>query len=94
MSRFIPEFVNTEEKRAKRFQLGLKQWIQNRVAVLELTNYATLVQKASIVEVGSEQSQKEKEKKKRKAVSHGRGSIGRSFPSKFNRGCSLNQQEA
>ncbi|KAL8089013.1 hypothetical protein AgCh_038679 [Apium graveolens] len=53
LSRFMPEFVNTEEKKARRFQLGLKQWIQNRVAVLELTDYATLVQKASIVEVGS-----------------------------------------
>ncbi|KAL8089415.1 hypothetical protein AgCh_039026 [Apium graveolens] len=52
LSRFVPEFVNTEEKKTRRFQLGLKQWIQNRVAVLELTDYATLVQKASIVEAG------------------------------------------
>ncbi|KAL8126108.1 hypothetical protein AgCh_013408 [Apium graveolens] len=54
LSRFVPEFVNTEEKKARRFQLGLKQWIQNIVALLELTDYATLVQKASIVEAGSE----------------------------------------
>ena len=54
LSRFVPEFVNIEEKKARRFQLGLKQWIQNRVAVIELTDYATLVQKASSVEAGSE----------------------------------------
>ncbi|KAL8098415.1 hypothetical protein AgCh_031247 [Apium graveolens] len=54
LSRFVHEFVNTEEKKTRRFQLGLKQWIQNRVAVLELTDYATLVQKASIIEAGRE----------------------------------------
>ena len=31
LSRFVPEFINTEEKRARRFQQGLKQWIQNRI---------------------------------------------------------------
>ena len=41
LSRFVPEFVNTEEKRARRFQQGLKQWIQNRIAVFELTDYAS-----------------------------------------------------
>ncbi|KAL8088206.1 hypothetical protein AgCh_038108 [Apium graveolens] len=85
---FVPEFVSTEEKKARRFQQGLKPWIQNRVAILELTDYATLVQKATIVEVGSEQMQKEREEKgiKRKSMSMGGGSAGRSFPTRFNRG--------
>ncbi|XP_074327654.1 uncharacterized protein LOC141665568 [Apium graveolens] len=61
LSRFVREFMNTKEKKARRFQLDLKQWIQNRVSMLELTNYAILVQKASIVEAGSVQSLKEKE---------------------------------
>ncbi|KAL8104423.1 hypothetical protein AgCh_028583 [Apium graveolens] len=86
LSRFVPEFVNTEEKKARRFQLGLKQWIQNRVAVLELTDYATLVQKASIVEAGSEQTVKEKENRKRKIGSQGIGTGNRSLPSRFVRG--------
>ncbi|KAL8098157.1 hypothetical protein AgCh_031074 [Apium graveolens] len=86
LSRFVPEFVNTKEKKARRFQLGLKQWIQNRVAVLELTDYATLVQKASIVEAGSEQSVKEKENRKRKIGSQGIGTGNRSHPSRFVRG--------
>ncbi|KAL8147195.1 hypothetical protein AgCh_004789 [Apium graveolens] len=82
LSRFVPEFVNTEEKKARRFLLGLKQWIQNRVAVLELADYATLVQKASIVEAGSEQSVKEKENRKRKIRSQGIGTGNRSLPSR------------
>ena len=62
LSRFVPEFVNTEEKKARRFQQGLKQWIQNRVAIFECTDYATLVQKATIVETGADQMSKEREK--------------------------------
>ena len=83
LSRFVPEFVDTEEKRARRFQLGLKQWIQNKVAILELTNYATLVQKASIAEAGSDQSHKEREDKKRKMGNQKGNSAGGNFPSKF-----------
>ncbi|KAL8105646.1 hypothetical protein AgCh_029445 [Apium graveolens] len=88
LSRFVPEFVSIEEKKARRFQRELKPWIQNRVAILELTDYATLVQKATIAEAGSEQMQKEREKKgmKRKSMSMGGGSAGGSFPTRFNRG--------
>ena len=66
LSRFVPELVSTEEKKARRFYQGLRQWIQNQIVVLELTDYATVVQKATIVESGSEQSQKEKEGKREK----------------------------
>ncbi|XP_074355810.1 uncharacterized protein LOC141695466 [Apium graveolens] len=37
LARFVPEQVDTDEKRAKRFQQGLKLWIRSRVAVFELT---------------------------------------------------------
>ncbi|XP_074327544.1 uncharacterized protein LOC141665459 [Apium graveolens] len=50
LSRFVPQLVGTEEKKAERFQQGLKQWIQNKLAILEITDYATLVQKATIAE--------------------------------------------
>ena len=80
MSRFVPEFVNTEEKRARRFQQGLKQWIQNRIVVFELTDYAMVVQKASIVEAGSEQIQKEREGRKRRRSG---GSGGSSLSGNF-----------
>ncbi|XP_074367382.1 uncharacterized protein LOC141707862 [Apium graveolens] len=64
LSRFVPQLVSIEEKKAERFQQGLKQWIQNKLAILEITDYATLVQKATIAEAGSEMSQKMKQTKK------------------------------
>ncbi|KAL8115484.1 hypothetical protein AgCh_022109 [Apium graveolens] len=60
LARFVPEQVNTEEKRAQRFQLGLQPWIRGQVAVFELTTYIAVVQKAMIIEGESERSQKER----------------------------------
>ncbi|XP_074323559.1 uncharacterized protein LOC141660471 [Apium graveolens] len=59
LARFIPEQVDTDEKRAKRFQQELKPWIRSRVAVFKLTTYTAVVQKAMIIEGESEASQKE-----------------------------------
>ncbi|XP_074337944.1 uncharacterized protein LOC141675090 [Apium graveolens] len=56
LARFVPEQVDTDEKRAKSFQQGLNPWIRNRVAVFELTTYKTVVQKAMIIEGESEAS--------------------------------------
>ncbi|XP_074346849.1 uncharacterized protein LOC141685656 [Apium graveolens] len=50
LEKFVPVQVDIEEKRAKRFQQGLKPWIHSGVAVLELTTYTTVVQKAMIIE--------------------------------------------
>lgn len=86
LSRFVLEFMNTEANWARIFQLWLKQWIQNNVDVLELTNYATLVKKLTIVEVGSDQNQSNKEIKKRKFEKRGGRSASGSFPRKFVRG--------
>ncbi|XP_074374397.1 uncharacterized protein LOC141714798 [Apium graveolens] len=78
LSRFIPYHVHTYEKKAKRFQQGLKPYIQNRIAVFEITNYTTLVQKAAIVESGSELYAKDANMKKRKFQNQS----GRSFEKK------------
>ena len=43
LARFVPEYVNTEEKKAKRFQQGLKPWIHSKVALFELNTYAAVV---------------------------------------------------
>ncbi|XP_074327658.1 uncharacterized protein LOC141665572 [Apium graveolens] len=43
LARFVPEQVDTNEKRAKRFQQGLKPWIRSRVAVFELTTYTAVI---------------------------------------------------
>ena len=63
--------MNTDEKRAKRFQQSLRPWIRSKVAVFELSTYAAVVQKAMIIEGESEQYNKERDSKKRKAESHG-----------------------
>ena len=41
LSKFIPHQVNTDKKKARRVQSGLKPWIQNRVIILEIASYAT-----------------------------------------------------
>ena len=86
LSRFVPELVSTEEKKARRLQQGLRQWIQNRIAVLELTDYATVVQKATIVEARSKQSQEEKEgRRKRKFVNQWGSSASGNFQQNIRR---------
>ncbi|KAL8148921.1 hypothetical protein AgCh_006068 [Apium graveolens] len=66
LSRFVLEYVNTEAKKAKRFQQGLRPWIRSQVALLEIKNYAALVQKAMIVEGEREAGKRENEGRKRK----------------------------
>ncbi|XP_074378265.1 uncharacterized protein LOC141719786 [Apium graveolens] len=46
LSTFMGEYVDSEEKRAKRFQQRLKPWLRSHVAAFELTSYAEVVQKA------------------------------------------------
>ena len=67
----MPEYVNTYEKRARRFQQGLKSWIRSKVAMFELLTYAAVVQKAIIIEGENEQYKRDKESKKRKAEFQG-----------------------
>ncbi|XP_074327977.1 uncharacterized protein LOC141665892 [Apium graveolens] len=50
LARFVLEQVDTEEKRAKRFQQGLQPWIRSRLVIFELTTYTAVVQKAMIIE--------------------------------------------
>ena len=85
LDRFVPEYVNTDEKRAKRFQQGLKPWIRSKVAMFELSTYAVVVQKSMIVEGESEQYNRDRESKKRKAESHGGNSGQGSSQSQFNK---------
>ncbi|XP_074351715.1 uncharacterized protein LOC141690857 [Apium graveolens] len=43
LARFASKYVNTEAKKAKSFQQGLKPGIQGQVALLEIRNYVALV---------------------------------------------------
>ncbi|XP_063941903.1 uncharacterized protein LOC135149893 [Daucus carota subsp. sativus] len=74
LARFVGDYVDTDEKRAKRFQQGLKPWLRRRVVAFELVTYAEVVQKAMVIEGESDQNQKEKDNKKRKFGNKGEGS--------------------
>lgn len=101
LSRFVPEYVDSDEKRAKRFQQGLKPWIRSRVALFELNTYVGVVQKALVAEGESEHSLKERENNKRKFSaqegSQGQGSSQNKVEKKLgfqqNRGMSFRKQE-
>ncbi|KAL8134988.1 hypothetical protein AgCh_009856 [Apium graveolens] len=43
LSRFVPSYVDTDRKKAKRFQQGLTSWIRAKVAIFELDTYAGVV---------------------------------------------------
>lgn len=66
LSGFVAEYVDSEEKRAKKFQRGLKPWIRAKVVVIELNTYASALQKAMIIKGESDRAQEEKDNKKRK----------------------------
>ena len=82
-SSFVPEYVNTEAKKAKRLQQGLKPCIQSQVALLEFKNYAALVQKAMLVEGEREAVKRENEGRKRKFESSEQEQGSSKFRGKF-----------
>ena len=43
LSRFVPSYVDTERKKARRLQQGLKSWIRCKLAILELDTYAAVI---------------------------------------------------
>ena len=83
LSRFVPEYVNMEAKKAKRFQQGLRPWFRSQVALLEIKNYAALVQKAMIVEGDHEAAKRENEGRKRKFESSEQEQGSSKFRGKF-----------
>ncbi|XP_074346856.1 uncharacterized protein LOC141685663 [Apium graveolens] len=87
LSRFVGEYVDSEEKRAKRFQQGLKPWLRSRVAAFNLTTYAEVVQKVMVIEGESEQNLKEKGNKKRRFETGEEGSSYKGQNQRTNQRC-------
>ncbi|XP_063948080.1 uncharacterized protein LOC135152176 [Daucus carota subsp. sativus] len=56
LARFIGDYVDTDEKRAKRFQQGLKPWLRSRVTAFIVATYAEVVWKAMVIEGESDQN--------------------------------------
>ena len=72
LARFVGDYANSDKKRARRFQQGLRPWLGSNVRVFELRTYSEVVQIALVIEEESDQIQKERNDKKRKFNSEGR----------------------
>ena len=69
LARFVPSYVDSDIKKAKRFQHGLKPEIPSGVVVLQLKTYAAIIQTTMIIEGEQKLTQKEKDSRKRKVDS-------------------------
>ena len=49
LSRFAPHLVDTEARKAKRFQMGLKPEVRRLLSVLDLQTYSAVLQRAEIL---------------------------------------------
>ncbi|KAK3029215.1 hypothetical protein RJ639_039295 [Escallonia herrerae] len=66
LSRYAPHLVDTENRKARRFEKGLRRGIKNRLLALKLPTYAKVVERAEILEADYEEFQKEKEEQRQK----------------------------
>lgn len=54
LARFAPHQVDKEERKACRFEQGLKPWLYSRISVFQSASYGTILEKAIIAEGGGE----------------------------------------
>ena len=54
LARFATHQIDTEARKARRFEQGLKPWVYSRVAVFQLDNFSSLLEIAIIAEGGNE----------------------------------------
>ena len=74
LARFAEHQVGDEERKARRFEQGLKSWLYNKVSVFQIDFFTTLLEKAVIAEGGSEAlSLYHKEKKNKNTGNEHRG---------------------
>jgi hypothetical protein len=76
LARFAPYQVSTDERRARRFEQGLKPWIYSRVFVLQVDSFAVLLEKALITEAGGEMVSRynQEQRQRNSGFSGGQGS--------------------
>lgn len=71
--------MGTEERKTRRFEQGLKPWLYNRLSVLQIDNFAIILEKEIIAKGGSEalmKYNKEQKKKKYDGGEKGEGNSG------------------
>ena len=72
LARFAPHQVDTEERKARRFEQGLKPWLYSRISIFQSASYGTILEKAIIAEGGGEAlSQYHKERKIKSKIEGG-----------------------
>lgn len=72
LAKFAPHQVDMEVRKVRRFEQGLKPWLYSRISVFQNNSFGTILEKAIIVEGGSEAlSQYHREKKNKSKVDGG-----------------------
>ena len=77
--------IATEEKKALKFQDGLKPYLKNKISILKLSVYSEVVDKALIAEKDNEefhQYREQKRKRNRNDGAHGNQAQKKSAPSR------------
>ena len=84
LSRFAPQLIATEEKKALKFQDGLKPYLKNKISILKLGVYLEVVDRALFEEKDNEelhQYRKQQRKRNRSGGAHGNQVQKKSAPS-------------
>lgn len=76
MARFAPHQVDTKDKKTRKFEQGLKLWLYNRLFVLQIKSFVTILEKIIIAEGGSEAPMKFHKEQKNSGGTKGEGVVG------------------
>ena len=76
LSRYAMEFISTEANRAKRFEQGLRSAIRENLLALKIRDYGDMVDRATLVERGIEDSQRRQSWVRRGPIRTGAASSG------------------
>ncbi|RVW88173.1 Transposon Ty3-G Gag-Pol polyprotein [Vitis vinifera] len=66
LSRFFPQLIAIEEKKAVKFQDGLKPYMKNKISILKLSVYSEVVDRALIVEKDNEKLHQYREQQRKR----------------------------
>ena len=71
LSRFAPKLIATEEKKALKFQDGLKPYLKNKISILKFGVYSDVVDRALIAEKDNEDLNQYREQQMKRIRSDG-----------------------
>ena len=65
LSRFFPQLIAIEEKKALKFQDALKPYLKNKISIMKLSVYSQVVDKALIAEKDNEKFHQYREQQRK-----------------------------